>query len=131
MAADKRSPRRGGGGGFGGRGHPGAQGGPGGGWRSRDTDRQGRGRPPERGGERERGREPPPWTRPEPSRHEARRGGGRWEAVHGDSLEALAAALNSLGVQPEHLVHLVAHVSEEPDGGEPLTEGYEALVWVA
>jgi len=55
---------------------------------------------------------------------------GRWEAVDAESLEEMAVALNSLGVSPEHLVHLVAHVVEGDEGGEDATEGWEALVWV-
>jgi hypothetical protein len=42
----------------------------------------------------------------------------------------MAAALNALGVQPEHLVHLVAHVIEGEDA-EDATEGWEALVWAS
>jgi hypothetical protein len=56
---------------------------------------------------------------------------GRWEAVEAESLDEMAAALNSLGVQPEHLVHLVAHVIEGEEGDEDSTEGWEALVWVS
>jgi hypothetical protein len=50
--------------------------------------------------------------------------------VEAESLEEMAAALNSLGVQPEHLVHLVAHVIESEEDAEDTTEGWEALVWV-
>jgi hypothetical protein len=137
MAADKRTPRRGGGGfsgggGGGGRGRPGGGGGgrPGG-WQPRPPGRQGGGRPsgpPERGG-----REAAPWADRAPSRGPARPVGasaGRWEAVEAESLDEMAAALNSLGVQPEHLVHLVAHVIEGEEGAQDSTEGWEALVWV-
>jgi hypothetical protein len=50
--------------------------------------------------------------------------------VQGDSLEELAAALNDLGVQPDHLVQLVTRVNEGDEEDGEVTEGYEALVWV-
>ena len=135
MAADKRTPRRGaggfggggGGGGASGRGRPGGGGGGGGGsrpggWQPRPPGRAGGGgggRPP---GPPDRApREAAPWAdRPAaPSRAPVRpiaATAGRWEAVDAESLEEMAVALNSLGVSPEHLVHLVAHVVEGRPG---------------
>ena len=139
MAADKRNPRRGGSGGGGPRGGGGNRGGQGGrpprqpSWQGppRQPGRPDRGGPG-RGGPRE---TPSPWSdQRAPERSGPRplpgpRSRGRWEALEVESLDELAVALNTLGVQPERLIRQVAR-SGEADAHAPTAEGWVALVWV-
>ena len=144
MAADKRTPRRGaGGGGFGGGGggrgrqgggQEGGRGGGRGGWQPRPPRPPGGSeRSPGRGAPREAS---PAWAGQEPvsSRGPGRlpspRSSGRWEAVGAESLAELAAALNTLGVQPERLVRLVGRTGDADTVGDAMPESWVALVWV-